>query len=222
MPRWLAVGVMLLILPGRRTGRGLYDSAPGPAGNRPLCWRSCPTYPAAGSSQSSRPLLSKIFGTAPPTSTTAPSVIQTSSPTGLRRHGADPETLHRQFYRGPFRYLIAVLLVPIFTVSFLRTHMPELMASVRRLVLPRYQHTARDIARRLHRPRRLAARSVDRHAHPGGAVLDRAVDLGDLAGDRHQPHRRVLCSCRTVGVSDSAFGGVPRAAAGGPTRGRHR
>jgi predicted PurR-regulated permease PerM len=45
---------------------------------------------------------------------------------------------------GLFRYLIAVLLVPIFAVSFL-IDMPELMGSVRRMVPPRWRPVARDI-----------------------------------------------------------------------------
>ena len=145
VPRWLAVGVMLLILLGALTGVVFTI----PYLVRQEIDRFAAQLPTYQSLINTKllPLLSKIFKYRAANINDWVRLISNQLTDWIRgATGQISETLGSAILgvAGLFRYLIAVLLVPIFTVSFLMD-MPELMASVRRLVPPRYQHTARDI-----------------------------------------------------------------------------
>ena len=145
VPRWLAVVLMLLILLGALTGISL---------TIPYLVRQeidrftaqLPTYQTLINTKL-LPLLSKLFKYRAATINDWVRIISTQLTDWIRgAAGQISETLGSALLgvAGLFRYLIAVLLVPIFTVSFLMD-MPVLMASVRRLVPPRYQHAASEI-----------------------------------------------------------------------------
>lgn len=145
VPRWLAVGVMLLVLLGVLTGVVLTI----PYLVRQEIDRFAAQLPTYQSLINTKllPLLSKTFKYRAANVNDWVRLISNQLTDWIRgAAGQISETLGSAILgvAGLFRYLIAVLLVPIFTVSFLMD-MPELMASVRRLVPPRYQHTARDI-----------------------------------------------------------------------------
>ena len=145
VPRWLAVGLMLLILLGALTGISL---------TIPYLVRQeidrftaqLPTYQTLINTKL-LPLLSKLFKYRAATINDWVRIISTQLTDWIRgAAGQISETLGSALLgvAGLFRYLIAVLLVPIFTVSFLMD-MPALMASVRKLVPPRFQHAASEI-----------------------------------------------------------------------------
>lgn len=142
VPRWLAVGLMLLVVLAALTGMVL---------TIPYLVRQeidrftaqLPTYQSLITTKL-LPLLSKVFKYRAANINDWLRLISTQLTEWIRgAAGQISETLGSALLgvAGLFRYLIAVLLVPIFTVSFLMD-MPELMASVRGLVPPRYQHTA--------------------------------------------------------------------------------
>ncbi len=146
VPRWLACGLMLLALAGVLTGLAFTI----PYLVRQEIERFTLQLPAYQQLINTKllPLLSKIFKFRTlNTINDGVRLLSAQLSDWIRgAAGQISETLGSALLgvAGLFRYLIAVLLVPIFAVSFL-IDMPELMGSVRRLVPPRWRPLARDI-----------------------------------------------------------------------------
>jgi predicted PurR-regulated permease PerM len=145
VPRWLAVGLMLLALLGVLTGVVL---------TFPYLVRQeierfaaqLPTYQALINTKL-LPFLSKVFKFRASSINDWVRLISTQLVDWIRgAAGQISETLGSALLgvAGLFRYLIAVLLVPIFAVSFLMD-MPSLTRSIRDMVPPRWQASSGEI-----------------------------------------------------------------------------